>query len=96
MTVIKKEPGRPAEAVAIKNTLEALQEAVGGYIEVVPFVADTVIICDEEGKLKDSHANFFALGDLFCGTVLFAGVKGEEFCSIKPYQIKAISAELGI
>ena len=34
--VIKKEPGKPAEIEPLfENTLEAFQEAVGGYIEAV-------------------------------------------------------------
>lgn len=38
----------PAE---IDNSLEALQAAVGGYIEVVPLTSKLAVICNEEGKL---------------------------------------------
>ena len=42
-----------AQVIEIENTLEDLQKNVGGHIEVVrPFDNDIVVICDEEGKLK--------------------------------------------
>ncbi len=34
MQVIRKDPGKPPRLVEIPNTLKALQQAVGGYIEV--------------------------------------------------------------
>ena len=41
----------------IDNTLEALQEYVGGYIEVVPLSAKVVVICNEEGKINNLHTS---------------------------------------
>ena len=49
--VLKIEPGRPPEEVKMANTLEALQEAVGGLIEVVTLDSDVCLICNDEGKL---------------------------------------------
>lgn len=34
-------------------TLEQMQKAVGGYIEIVPANVDEVVVCNEEGKLYD-------------------------------------------
>ena len=51
MKVIIKEPGEPIGHFAeIDNTLEAMQEIVGGYIETITFPG-FVIVCNEEGKL---------------------------------------------
>ena len=36
ITVLKVEPGKPPELVSMANTLQAMQEMVGGYIEIVP------------------------------------------------------------
>ena len=33
-------------------SLKELQEAVGGYIELVPLNDGKLLVCDEEGKLK--------------------------------------------
>ena len=35
--VLKVEPGKEPEAVEMDNTLRAMQEMVGGYIQLVPF-----------------------------------------------------------
>jgi hypothetical protein len=66
----------------IPITLENFQKIVDGYIEVVPFLPDTVIICNEEGKLRGMKPNFylgsFPYGDLIMGTVIVCGVDGDE------------------
>ena len=80
--VIFKEPGKTAEVREIPNTLEALQEAVGGYIETMTFTSDCAVIVNEEGKLRGLPVNFGFLGDVLVGNVLFVGVDGEEFCSL--------------
>ena len=80
--VILKEPGKPAELREIPNTLESLQDAVGGPIEVLRFAEDCAAIVNEEGKLRGLPVNFGFLGDMLCGNVVFVGVSGEEFCSL--------------
>ena len=75
-----KEPRKPAELKMMPNTLKALQETVGGYIETVTLFDDAVFICDEEGLLKNTPFNFRLCGHFFFGTVIFAGVYGDEFC----------------
>lgn len=80
--VIFKEPGKQAEVREIPNTLEALQEAVGGYIETVTFASDCAAIVNEEGKLRGLPMNIKFLGEVLVGNVLFVGVDGEGFCSL--------------
>ena len=67
--------------VSIQNTLEALQEAVGGRIETVRLFEDACVVCDEEWRLKGKPYNNI-LGVEFGGTVLLVGVNGEEFCDV--------------
>lgn len=81
MKVIKKEPGEKPRIVSILNTLEALQEAVGGRIETVRLFEDACLVCDEEWRLKGKPYNNI-LGVPFGGTVLLVGVNGEEFCDV--------------
>lgn len=53
MKIVKFVPNnQPAEAWDIPDTLEAMQQTVGGHIEVVRLGAGYVIVCDEEGRLK--------------------------------------------
>lgn len=82
MKVIRKEPGEQPRMVDIPNTLEALQEAVGGRIETVSLFEDACVVCDEEWRIKGKPYNCNILCMAFGGTVLLVGVNGEEFCDV--------------
>lgn len=84
MRVIYKAPGCAPEIRDIPNTLEELQETVGGYIETVTFGADCVIICNEEGRLLGLPHNMRFLGVDFVGPILFVGTSGEDFADLSP------------
>ena len=82
--VVIKEPGQPPRVEPLfNNTLEAFQEAVGGYIETVTVATDLTIICNEEGRLLGLPFNVNLFSVDFVGTIIIAGVKGDEFCSLK-------------
>ena len=74
-----KEPGKSGEVREIENTLEALQKIVGGYIETVTLLSDLVIICNEEGRILNLPYNCNICGVEFVGTIIFAGIDGEDF-----------------
>ncbi len=82
MKVIIKEPGKKPRITEIENSLSALQEAVGGYIETVTFAEDCCIICNEEGRLQGLPYNLTFCGVSFVGTILFVGVLGDEFADL--------------
>lgn len=79
--VIIKEPGKAQEIKTITNDLGALQSIVGGYIETVTLALDLVIICNEDGKLWNLSYNFDFGGQSFVGTVVIAGIDGDNFAS---------------
>lgn len=79
MRVLRKKPGCYFEGIDIPNTLEALQAEVGGYIEAVTLDAETVIICNEEGRLLGLEPNITINEYPFVGTILVVGVDGENF-----------------
>lgn len=70
--VLKVEPGKAPEAVTIPNTLEAMQQMVGGYIEVIP-LDDVCLVCNEEGKLMGLPGNRRLRNDIIAGTFFLAG-----------------------
>lgn len=80
--VIIKEPGRVPRHVNISDTLENFQKTVGGYIEIVTLCSDLVVICDEEGRIKGKPHCCNIGGVDFVGTVILAGVDGDEFADI--------------
>lgn len=92
---IIKEPGKKARAGFIDNTLQAFQEAVGGYIETLPVGEDAVMVMNENGKLDNLPANFWIeltkdgmafraeprgyISDAICGTIIIVGAGEEDF-----------------
>lgn len=83
--VVTKHPGEDFCQTRIENSLEALRDFVGGYIEVVEINPYACIICNLEGRLKglkhciSFHKDLFR-GDLsFYGPIIMAGVDGDEF-----------------
>ena len=81
MKAIRKKPGCAPEIIEVENTLEALQQEVGGYIETVS-IADVVIICNEEGRLCGLPYNCRFVGVDFVGTLLVVGRNKDEFCDV--------------
>lgn len=58
ITVLLVEPGKYPKPIEIEDTLEAMQEVVGGDIEeYMPFDDEIAIICNEEGKMNGSELN---------------------------------------
>lgn len=91
ISVIIKQPGRVPYKTAISPTLKNLQQTVGGYIETVTIGEDCVIICNEEGRLLGMPHNCNVCGVDFVGTIVFAGVAGEEFADF-PVDFKSFKA----
>lgn len=95
MQVVCKSPGRPPAITQVKNTLEALQQAVDGPIETVTLARDAVIICNEEGRLMGLPHNCRFLGIDFVGTILVVGVDGDEFSGLSDADAKTVVRWLG-
>lgn len=79
ITVLIVEPLEPPRIDVIKNTLEDMQEVVGGYIEEVPLDEDAVLVCNEEGKLDNLTANRRVGNDVIAGTFFIAREDGSEY-----------------
>ena len=79
---LKVEPGKTPKIVAVPNTLDALQAALGGDIEVVGLDANASLVCNGEGKLLGLPANRQVGSDTIAGTFLIVGAEDGEFCSL--------------
>lgn len=90
LVVIKKPGEEPYVEPLFDNTLGAFQEAVGGYIETLTFATDACFVLNEEGLLQNLPYNFAAFGNIFVGTVICVGVKGDEFVSLKASAVPLI------
>ena len=86
-------------SIDIENTLEALQVAVGGYIETVTLAPGCVMIVDEEGLLKGKPENAKA-SEVSCmhivGDALLCGVEEDEFADLPSHIIGLLEGMFGI
>ena len=95
MVMIKRPGEEPDLDPLFDNDLKAFQEAVGGYIETVTLTPEIVVICNEEGRLRGLPFNVEISGIGFLGTIVIAGVKGDEFSSIRAAAIPLVRRLLG-
>ena len=95
LTVVMVEPGKEAKVTEIGSSLEALQTAVGGYIEAYyPFEEEVCIVCNDEGKFNGMDPCRAVYGedkqmmDIVFGPFFICGCGGEDFSSLTEDQIK--------
>ncbi len=97
MKVLVVEPMKPCRVQEIPNTLEAMEQIVGGQIESFSYQREA-IISNEEGKLLDLPRNrplYDNKGtpiDMLQGTFFIAGIDGENFVSLTDEQIQHYKA----
>ena len=80
MLVLMVEPGKAPDRLELNPGLEAMQEAVGGLIQILyPFAEPVALVCNEEGKLLGLPANRAlrdesgTVYDIVCGTFFLCG-----------------------
>ena len=93
--IVKRPDEQFGHVTWVSDSLENLQKTVGGYIETVTLDNGVVLICNEEGAIRQLPYNF-TLGRLhelapddyimmrnpIFGTVIVCGADGDEFADI--------------
>ena len=93
--VVVQNPGEISRIVTIPNTEEAMQELVGGYIEVHHISGSLLLVMDEEGRLKGLPENVRCVQyGTIVGPVFITADKGEDFRSLTPEEIQTARAWL--
>ena len=91
--VLLFEPGKYGRAIEIDDTLEGMQQTVGGWIEeYMPFEDDVALVCNDEGKMLGLPLNRAIEGedgkimDVICGDffICYAPIESERFLSLPP------------
>lgn len=72
ITIVVKEPGKTPEVKEIDDTLEAMQEVVGGYIELVAMPNKLDFYVNEDGIMQELPFNTHIRGLPVVGTVFAA------------------------
>lgn len=89
LKVVMVEPHKAPYVTEIDDKLSSLQNAVGGYIEVVGNGDGTLIICNEEGKLQGLEGNrrIHDGMSIVTGTFFVVGDDGENFRSLTESEV---------
>lgn len=84
MRILIVEPDRHPRIAEIPHTLKAMQQTVGGYIEITyPWSDPIALVCDEEGLLKQLPFNrLVAPGSAIFGTFFLCGIGEEELTDL--------------
>lgn len=97
--VLLVEPMERPRVVMIDQTLTAMQELVGGYIEALPIYDDVSVVCNECGKLDGLQPNrgmFYdgELYDIICGAFFIAATPpdSDRFESLTDDQLRHYAA----
>ena len=96
LKILYKEVGKLPEVIEIEDTLEAKQKLVNGLIEVVPYIDDMLLICNEEGKILKMHPNLDFTYDYIPGNCFVVGDDFENagFRSLTDEEIKNANNDL--
>ncbi len=82
--------GEKPEVIEFENKYQELRRLVGGNIELVPLDKNTIMYCNEEGKLIGLDGNRrLNNGDIIAGNFIILGDDGgEESISLTDEQIE--------
>ena len=88
--IVKRPDEQFGHVTWISDALENLQKTVGGYIETVTLDNGVVLICNEEGRVRDMPYNFtlrrirgvVTVQNAIFGTVIACGADEDEFADI--------------
>ena len=93
--LVVQNPGEISRVVTIQNTLEAMQEVIGGYIETVTLPNGLVLVMDEEGRLKGLRENVRCVQfGTIVGRIFITAAEGESFRSLTVDEIQSARAWL--
>lgn len=81
------EPTMDPHLKEIDNTLENMQNIVGGLLQFVQLEDDVIIVCNEEGKSLNLEINKIIKDDVICGTFIILGQKDKKCISLNNKQV---------
>ena len=88
LRILVVEPRKAPYEASVPHELTAMQQTVGGLIEVVRNGDGTLIISNEEGKLLGMEGNRRIPGDVLAGPFFVVGDAGETFRSLTEEELE--------
>ena len=88
LRILMVEPRKAPYEASVPHELTAMQQTVGGLIEVVRNGDGTLLVCNEEGKLLGMEGNRRIPGDVLAGPFFVVGDAGETFRSLTEEELE--------
>ena len=88
LRILMVEPHKAPYEASVPHELFAMQQTVGGLIEVVRNGDGTLLVCNEEGKLLSMEGNRRIPGDVLAGPFFVVGDAGETFRSLTEEELE--------
>lgn len=88
LRILMVEPHKAPYEASVPHELFAMQQTVGGLIEVVRNGDGTLLVCNEEGKLLGMEGNRRIPGDVLAGPFFVVGDAGETFRSLTEEELE--------
>ena len=88
LRILMVEPQKAPYEASVPHELTAMQQTVGGLIEVVRNGDGTLLVCNEEGKLLGMEGNRRIPGDVLAGPFFVVGDAGETFRSLTEEELE--------
>ncbi len=88
LRILMVEPHKAPYEASVPHELTAMQQTVGGLIEVVRNGDGTLLVCNEEGKLLGMEGNRRIPGDVLAGPFFVVGDAGETFRSLTEEELE--------
>ena len=82
LKIVYVEPNRPPFVSEVSNDLKSLQRSVAGYIEPIYLGDGTILVGNEEAKLKGMEGNRHIGESIIAGPFFIVGEDGENFRSL--------------
>lgn len=99
--VLKFEVGKKCYESVIEDSVEAIQEFVEGYFETIPIDNTHILICNEEGKIRDLARSILLVGinslqikDVIRGNCFITKSRGANFTSLTKQDLKELSKRI--
>lgn len=90
--VLLVEPNKEPCVIDVVHRLDELQRVIGGYVQMLPLSKDVVILCDEDGRLKQLPFNrtirIKGFDIPIVGKFLVCAVNDTDFDSLSEEQIE--------
>ncbi|MGL4573045.1 MAG: DUF3846 domain-containing protein [Clostridium sp.] len=85
--IVYQEVGKkPVKKYVDLMDIKELQQLVGGYIETIPMANGILLVCNEEGMIKNLPVNMVFANNVIHGNAFYCAFDSEDFAGLTEEQ----------